>query len=526
MIVSSFVKRSMRLTSSTPMTTSLNNLLARSTDRSAVNFFTKQSIAAFSTSLLSQIPKDVKKPRVLFLTNSHNGMSQRAKTMLEDNGFTVNVELALSQKQMIKSADTLKPDIIICPFLTAKVPEVIWQNPDVPCVIVHPGVQGDRGMSSIEWAMNGKNAFGLTCLSAVEEMDAGPVWATRVVEPSLDREDIPCSLTKSSMYKHEITDAAIDAISETILNFMNKVAPIEVEESDPKTLGTLRDTMAAEEREIDFIENSAAEISKKIRMSDGQPGAKITLNNGESFFAFDAHADSTRAHMNSPVIDIDSFKPGDIIAKRNKAVAVLCKDGGLVWVGHAKKGKKGIKLPATVCLEDNLANVPEWKLPSTDFMLKSTDNLWKKPIDTYMENWTSTVDGICYVFFDVYNGAMDTETCNRIKKSIDNVAKRSDIDAIVLAGGYNSFSNGIHLNMIERVRSEGRCEQESWDNINAINDIVQSTFNIKDKVTISAIRGGAGAGGVMMALAADAVWTHSNVVLNPHYLSMGLNGSE
>ena len=143
-----------------------------------------------------------------------------------------------------------------------------------------------------------------------------------------------------------------------------------------------------------------------------------------------------------------------------------------------------------------------------------------------MDIWTSTVDGVCYVFFDVYNGAMDTETCIRIKKCIDDVARRSDVDAIVLAGGYNSFSNGIHLNMIERLRNEGNCEQESWNNINAINDIVQSTFNIKDKVTISAIRGGAGAGGVMMALAADAVWTHSNIVLNPHYLSMGLNGSE
>ncbi len=47
-----------------------------------------------------------------------------------------------------------------------------------------------------------------------------------------------------------------------------------------------------------------------------------------------------------------------------------------------------------------------------------------------------------------------------------------------------------------------------------------------DKVTVSAIRGNAGAGGVMAALAADFVWTHRNVILNPHYKSMGLFGSE
>ena len=47
-----------------------------------------------------------------------------------------------------------------------------------------------------------------------------------------------------------------------------------------------------------------------------------------------------------------------------------------------------------------------------------------------------------------------------------------------------------------------------------------------NKVTVSAIRGNAGAGGVMAALAADYVWTHRNVILNPHYKSMGLFGSE
>ena len=36
-------------------------------------------------------------------------------------------------------------------------------------------------MSSIEWALKEGKPLGVTCLSAVEEMDAGPVWSTRVV---------------------------------------------------------------------------------------------------------------------------------------------------------------------------------------------------------------------------------------------------------------------------------------------------------------------------------------------------------
>ncbi len=46
------------------------------------------------------------------------------------------------------------------------------------------------------------------------------------------------------------------------------------------------------------------------------------------------------------------------------------------------------------------------------------------------------------------------------------------------------------------------------------------------KYVISAMQGGAGAGGVMMALGADKVFAHEGTVMNPHYRSMGLYGSE
>ena len=44
---------------------------------------------------------------------------------------------------------------------------------------------------------------------------------------------------------------------------------------------------------------------------------------------------------------------------------------------------------------------------------------------------------------------------------------------------------------------------------------------------VAALEGNAGAGGVLLALAADLVWTRPGVVLNPHYQGMGgLYGSE
>ena len=75
-------------------------------------------------------------------------------------------------------------------------------------------------------------------------------------------------------------------------------------------------------------------------------------------------------------------------------------------------------------------------------------------------------------------------------------------------------------------RGESWLDLESWRNINAINDVIKELFTMTDKVTISALRGGAGAGGFMAALATDRVWAHSGVVVNPHYRTMGLHGSE
>jgi enoyl-CoA hydratase/carnithine racemase len=117
--------------------------------------------------------------------------------------------------------------------------------------------------------------------------------------------------------------------------------------------------------------------------------------------------------------------------------------------------------------------------------------------------------------------------------------------------GGQYFSNGIALNTIEAAKSqtqdgehpEYRAGLETWENINAIDDIVEflagdlaqerSSF-LEDKetlcergiITIAAIRGNAAAGGVALAAACDMVLASDHAVLNPAYRAMGLHGSE
>ena len=95
--------------------------------------------------------------------------------------------------------------------------------------------------------------------------------------------------------------------------------------------------------------------------------------------------------------------------------------------------------------------------------------------------------------------------------------------SLVLMGGRDFWSNGIHLNIIE---ADANPANESWRNINAIDDVVLEILTTMTKLTVSAVWGGAGAGGAMALLAADKVWAREGVVFNPHYKTMGLYGSE
>ena len=71
-----------------------------------------------------------------------------------------------------------RPQLIVCPMLKTRIPESIWSTHR--CLIVHPGPAGDRGPSSLDWAIAlGMREWGVTVLEASAEFDAGDIWATR-----------------------------------------------------------------------------------------------------------------------------------------------------------------------------------------------------------------------------------------------------------------------------------------------------------------------------------------------------------
>ncbi|XP_032233888.1 LOW QUALITY PROTEIN: hydrogenase maturation factor HoxX-like [Nematostella vectensis] len=444
---------------------------------------------------------------ITFFVNKHNSLSQRVAEELKARNHKVQVCEVENAEEMVVNAKMTSPDMIFCPFLTLRVPEEVWADSRVPCLIVHPGIEGDRGMSSLDWALKeGERDWGVTVLQAAEEMDMGDVWSTQNF--SIHRENIN-TLTKSSLYSNEVTYAAVENCLRTIENFTSGTQPRPLDYSKQHIRGRLRTSMKNIDRKIDW-EKSSEEVARIVRMSDTAPGALAHLkqkgSGNEGSKAWRVFGASIEEQLPE-----SRGAPGEIIGQRDNAILVKC-GAGSVWLSHLKKDK--LKLPATYWLKD--LEVPVLPSPPVEVPHGTFPR-------TFQEIWTTvSPDGICSVNFEFYNGAMSTAQCRRLSSVLQAVERDDRVKVVVLKGGYNFYSNGIHLNVIEDATDPAL---EAWNNINAINDIVRNVFTSK-KVTITAMQGNAGAGGVMMALASDLTWSRDGVVLNPHYRLMHLFGSE
>ena len=146
------------------------------------------------------------------------------------------------------------------------------------------------------------------------------------------------------------------------------------------------------------------------------------------------------------------------------------------------------------------------------------------PGHTYREIRYEEAAGVGYLHFDFYNGAMSTDQCRRLREAYRHARSRRTTKVIVLMGGADFWSNGIHLNVIEAAADPAA---ESWYNLHAIDDVVRDVIETDSHLVVAALSGDAAAGGVPLALAADHVVAREDIVLNPYYRHMGgLYGSE
>ncbi|MGE5546163.1 MAG: hydrogenase maturation protein [Solirubrobacterales bacterium] len=410
---------------------------------------------------------------ILLLTHSFNSLTQRVWVELTRAGHAVTIEFDVNDAVTIEAVALAKPDLIIAPFLKRAIPEAVWRNHT--CLIVHPGPEGDRGPSALDWAiLEGAEHWGVTVLEAEAEMDAGPVWASRTFPMR--------AATKSSLYRNEVTEAAVAAVLEAVEIYAS--SPRQEWRPRRPASSYWKPAMRQADRAIDWERDDTATVLRKIRSADGNPGL---LDGG--LYLHDAHPADTL-----------TGQPGAWLARSGGAVARATADGA-VWIGHMRV-KDGLKLPAAQVLP-GAAALPE--------------------VTGFHDIWYDERAGTGYLHFPFHNGAMSASQCERLRAAFVEATRRPT-KVIVLMGGPDFWSNGIHLSTIEEAASPA---DESWRTINAMDDLCRAIITCGSHLTVAAMQGNAGAGGVFLALTADVVAARSGVVLNPHYKGMGnLYGSE
>ena len=428
--------------------------------------------------------------RVLLLCSAFNGLSQRAWLELRRRGHDVSIQLAVSEEAITSAVERLDPDLIICPFLRERVPAAVWTR--YRTIIVHPGPKGDRGPSSLDWAIiEGERRWGVTALQAVEEMDAGPVWATRTFPLGADPP------AKSALYNGPVADAAIELIGEVADKAADPAfRPEPLDERAPDVIGRLRPTMRQADRLFAWTDSTET-IVRRVRASDGSPGVRTTLC-GVEVSVFDAHA-------GPPV----PGEPGTIVRRHHDALLVRTGDGS-VWIGQIRTAAMGVKLPAAAAL-GSAAGRPSVLQPLHEYV----HHTGRREIGYRRHGDVGIVD------LDAYNGALSTSLCLRLTNALRHAVQQPT--KVLLIRGGDVFSNGIHLNVIQAAASPAL---EAWRNINAIDDACREIITCTSQLVVASMRGNAGAGGVMLALGADRVVARDGIVLNPHYATMGLYGSE
>jgi putative two-component system hydrogenase maturation factor HypX/HoxX len=315
--------------------------------------------------------------------------------------------------------------------------------------------------------------------------------------------------SKGSLYRNEVTEAAVAAVREAIERIGRGDKPRPLDYGRPGVRGRPRPPMRQADRAIDWSRDDTATVLRKIRAADGMPGVQDEVL-GLACRLFDAHAEGPLAARFAGAL------PGAVVATRDGAILRRTRDGA-VWVTHLKRVEArphgSFKLPAAQVLGDRLAGVPDLPLAAA---ADAPGPTWRAI--RYEERGPVGV-----LHFAFHNGAMSTAQCRALREAVA-IARTRPTRVLVLAGGPDFWSNGIHLNVIE---AAAHPAEESWRNIEAMNDLVLEILAAQGQLTVAALQGNAGAGGCFLALAADRVYARSGVVLNAHYRAMGnLYGSE
>ena len=213
----------------------------------------------------------------------------------------------------------LKPDIIITLAYGQIVPQGVLDIPPLKCLNLHGSLLPKyRGAAPIQYALiNNDEETGMTLMEMVKAMDAGQMFAKKVVK--IDKEDNSTSLFK------KMGEAAKELILESLPLYIE--GKLKGEEQD-ENLVSICPTIKPEQERLS-LDYSVKEMFGWIRGLSDAPGAYLLLDN-QKFKIFKADIANDKV----------SGEVGAIVQADKRGLLLQCKDGQLALLEVQKEGKK------------------------------------------------------------------------------------------------------------------------------------------------------------------------------------------
>ena len=247
------------------------------------------------------------------------GEMEKTPTKVIAEKYDIPVFQPVKIRKEYEFVKDLHPDLIITLAYGQIVPQGLLDIPPYGCLNLHGSLLPKyRGASPIQFALiNGEKESGMTLMEMTKEMDAGRMYAKKVV-PIIDTDNSTSLFIKMG-------EAAKELILEALPKYIN--GELKGEEQNPDEV-TYCSLIKPEQEKLD-LSLSVDEIWGWIRGLSDQPGAYLYLD--------DLKLKIFSAKVSNHEV---AGEPGEILKADKTGLLMQCRDGQLEILELQKEGKK------------------------------------------------------------------------------------------------------------------------------------------------------------------------------------------
>ena len=238
-----------------------------------------------------------------------------------DNGIEVLQPTSLKEEGIIRSLESMKPDLMLVVAYGLLIPKEVLGIAEKGCVNVHASILPRwRGAAPMEYSIySGDNESGISYMQMNEGLDEGPIL--EIHKCKIEEEDNLGTLESKF----------VELSKKSLLNFLKKFEKGELKETPQEnSKATFAPKINSVFQQIDW-QCRSEEISQKIRSLNPKYGAFTFLGNRR-----------VKIYKSSPIENISNLSPGKIDISQDGKLLVGCNQDTSIKIDEVQMEGKSV----------------------------------------------------------------------------------------------------------------------------------------------------------------------------------------